>query len=179
MSSFNVQISGLNKVIERFKQLPKEVEDKLQLRLNEFAINTANDAKQFCPVDEGFLRNSIHPDLKKLQVSVVVAANYSSFIEFGTRRFAAQYVASLPADWQAFAAQFRGKGGGSFEELVMRIKRWVQKKGISEKGKSDSAAYAIALSIIRNGIHAQPFLYPAWQANIIKLEENLKADFKQ
>lgn len=112
MSSFNVQISGLNKVIERFKQLPKEVEDKLQLRLNEFAINTANDAKELCPVNEGNLRLKIHPDLKRLQVSVVVAADYAAYVEFGTGIFAEKYLAGKPPEIQKYARQFfiNGKG---------------------------------------------------------------------
>jgi len=37
-----------------------------------------------------------------------------------------------------------------------------------------SAAYAIALNILQNGIRAQPYLRPAVEANTPKLIENIK-----
>jgi len=122
---------------------------------------------------------------------VVVGVDYGAYLEFGTRKFAARYVASLPADWKAFAATFKGPGGGNFEEFVMRLTKWVLRKKIgatyniktrrrdrvgkqSAKTTAEADAYAIALYIIRNGIRAQPFLYPSAQKNTTILLENIK-----
>ncbi|MBA3674459.1 MAG: HK97 gp10 family phage protein [Chitinophagaceae bacterium] len=191
MAAFNIQIKGLNEITTRFKEFPKEVEAVVQKNLNEFAVNTASDAQGFCPVNEGHLRQSIHPEIKRLEAGVTVSANYAAYVEFGSRGYAAQYVATLPAEWQEFAAKFKGKGGGTFAELLERITEWVRHKNIgiqlTKSGKSSKsasslaaqkqAAYLIARKILRNGVKAQPFLMPAVESNRIKLEENLKRDF--
>lgn len=189
MAGFNIEISGLNEVTAKFKQLPLEVEKVVQKNLNEFAINTASDAQGLCPVNEGHLRQSIHPEFKRLEAGVTVAANYAAYVEFGTRKYAAAHVATLPQDWQQFAAQFKGKGGGTFAEMVERIAEWVRLKGISapltksgkaSKSKSTIAAqkqvaYLIARKILIHGTPAKPFLFPAVEKNRIILEQNLKA----
>lgn len=183
MSGFKIDIKNLGKVQDKLGKVVKTTEEKLRNEMNAFGLATVADAKRLVPVDEGVLRNSINYSLqtgKSVVVQINVNANYAAYLEFGTRRFAAQYVSSLPADWQTFAAQFKGKGGGSFEELVMRITEWVMRKGISKRvGKQSAAttaradAYAIALSIVRNGIRPHPFLRPAVDKNIIDLKKRL------
>lgn len=196
MSGFTIDITGdfkgkLNNLEEKVKKI---VDDEL----NAFGINTVKDAKTNIQnnhtIDEGFLWNHIYFDKKHLSVEIVVAANYGAYIEFGTRGFAAAYVSSLPADWQAFAAQFKGGGGGSFAEFVMRLTEWVHRKQITgtysiktrkrtgnkvtQANEDKSAAYRIALSILRKGIKARPFLFPAVEKNKEILITNLKAVIK-
>ena len=170
MSSLNIEIKGdfegkMNNLEEKVKAI---VDDEL----NAFGLTTVADAKKMAPVDEGFLRNSITFEKMGLTVEIVVAANYAAYLEFGTRAFAAAYVATLPAEWQAFAAQFKG-GGGSFEDFFMNIVEWVRRKGIAPE-----AAYPIAKKIARFGIAAKPFLYPAIEVNKKILIDNLKAVLK-
>lgn len=178
----------------------KKVHGIIDNELNSFGLDTVAMAKSLCPVDEGFLRNSITFDKFPLAVEIIVAADYAAFVEFGTRRFAAAYVASLPATWQQYAASFKGRGGGDFKDFLLRITEWVHRKGLGSGfvgkiglagsystktrkrigGKSAQAnedrqvAYIIALSILRNGIRPHPFLYPSITANTIKLQANLK-----
>ncbi len=168
-------------------------------------MNTVSDAKRFAPADEGTLRGKISYKKEDLKVTVTVGVNYAAYLEFGTRKFAAAWVSSLPADWQTFAAKFKGPAGGTFEELVMRLTEWVHRKGLGsgKAGKSigvagtysvksgrrtgnkatqasqdKSAAYAIARSIMIKGIKPHPFLYPAYEKNRIELVNNLKAALK-
>jgi len=170
MSSFNIDITGdFNEKLDKLKDgVYQIVEDEL----NAFGIETVAMAKTLAPVDEGFLRNSITFDKFPLAVEIVVAANYAAYLEFGTRAFEAAYVRSLPAEWQEFAAQFKG-GGGSFEDFFMNIIEWVKRKGIEP-----AAAYPIAKKILRFGIRARPFLYPAIEVNKKILIDNLKAVLK-
>ena len=170
MSSFNIDIRGdfdgkMDKITAEVKAI---VEDELYA----FGLETVAMAKTLAPVDEGFLRNSITFEKMGLTVEIVVAANYAAYLEFGTRAFAAAYVATLPTEWQAFATQFKG-GGGSFEDFFMNIVEWVRRKGIEPE-----AAYPIAKKILRFGIAAKPFLYPAIEVNKKILIENLKAVLK-
>ena len=196
MSGFTIDITGdfegkLNNLEEKVKKI---VDDEL----NAFGLETVSMAKTLAPVDEGFLRNSITFEKQPLSVEIVVAANYAAYLEFGTRGFAAAYVSSLPPDWQAFAAQFKGKGGGDYYDFLNNILDWVMRKGIANRysvktkkaikiklgsGSEDEnrlaeVAYAIALSILRKGIKPHPFLYPAIEKNKEILINNLKAVIK-
>lgn len=208
MSSFNINISGLDEVKNNIQKITQQAQTKVQNALNTFGVNTVADAKTNSPIDEGFLRNSITFDEKVLEVEVVVAANYAAYLEFGTRKFAAAYVNSLPAEWQKFAEQFRGAGGGTFKELVARLTAWVHRKGLgsgfalgnkksigvagtfsiktgkrtgnqqTQESEDKQAAYVIALKILREGIRPQPFLFPAVEKNRIALLNELKEIFK-
>lgn len=99
----------------KIKKFEQETKKQLANELNRFAILSVSDAKRDCPVDEGFLRNSISFNSatpEKLGVSVVAASNYAAYVEFGTGQFAALYVPSLPPDFQAYARQFFVNGKG-------------------------------------------------------------------
>lgn len=170
MSGFNIDITGdVNKKLDEItKQVKQEVDDELYA----FGFDTVASAKENLrlnkTIDEGHLLNSIAFEKKELAVEISVAANYAAYLEFGTRSFAAIYVATLPATWQEYAATFRG-GGGGFEDYFRNIFEWCKRKGIAE-----AAAYPIAISILRKGIRARPYLFPAIEANLIKLKERLK-----
>jgi hypothetical protein len=171
----------------------EKVLSKIDDELNTFGISTVAMAQRLCPVDEGHLRNSISFTPVKKEgstryVDIVVATDYAAYVEFGTRKFAANYVATLPQEWRAMAAEHKGKAGGTLSEFIQRIMAWVQRKGIgAHKTKSGNvstsknsyaamqqAAYAIALNILQNGVKQQPFLYPAFRKNRKRLISNLK-----
>lgn len=202
MSGFTIDISGdLNEKMDRIK---KEVRDKVNLELKKFAGNVVATAQHLAPVDEGTLRNSITYEQTDLFVEIIVSVNYAAYLEFGTRKFAAAYVSTLPPNWQTFAAQFKGGKGGNFDEFLMRITEWIHRKGLGngfmgkigvagsyslktrkrvggkdkQAQEDKSTAYVIALSILRNGIKPHPFLYPAVEKNLIELKANLKAYLK-
>lgn len=186
MIKINVDTTSIS---AKVKQIEKQVAERIDKELLIFAENTVNEAKRLSPIDEGHLRGSIAYNKRPLAVDIVVATNYAAFIEFGTRRFAAAYVASLPPNWQAYAATFKGQGGGNMNDFVQRIMAWVLRKGIgaiktksgnnsTSKSSLDAqqeAAYGIALHILRNGIKAHPFLFPAVQHQEIELRKRLKA----
>lgn len=186
-----IELKNFDELKNKLNAITKRTSDKVDLELKRFGQLTVNDAKRLAPVDEGFLRNSITYVPGPLNVEVVVAADYAAYVEFGTKGFAARYVSTLPADWQTFAAKFRGPGGGSFDEFVMRLTRWVIKKKIgatynvktrkrdkvgkqSAKTTAEADAYGIALYIMRHGIKPHPFLYPAVEKNRIELIKRLK-----
>lgn len=187
-----LQIKGLDAAIKRANKLANTIKKDVQDNLNEFADNVSTTAKRLAPADEGHLRGAINPVRGKgdLTASIVCAVNYAAFLEFGTRKFAAQYVATLPADWQSYAASFKGKTPGTFDEFILRLVGWVRRKGIGAHfdiktrrrvrvGKQSAAttaeadAYAIALYILRNGIRPHPFLYPAVMQHLPELRKNM------
>jgi len=183
-----IKVNNLDVAIKSIKDASTKIQQDIENELSAFGLATVNSAKRYAPVDEGPLRNSISFKKEKMKVTITVGVNYAAYVEFGTRRFAAQQVSKLPQDWQTYAAQFKGKGGGNMDEFIQRIMAWVQRKGIGavktrsggNSGSKDSldamqqAAYAIALNILQNGIRAHPFLYPAYTDNTPALIENIK-----
>lgn len=196
MASLSLKIDGLNTTLNKIRDLEKITQKEVVKELNTFGLKTVAEAKRLAPVDEGFLRNSIASEVtvsgNEIKCEVSVNADYAAYVEFGTKKFAAAYVSSLPADWQTYAATFKGKGrGGSFNDFVLKLVKWVSKKQIGvtysvssrrknrqTKDEKYQIAYAIALKILREGIRQHPFLFPAYNNQSKALIERLKTLFK-
>lgn len=196
-----VNLKGLDGLMVAINKTIKEAETGTVKALDKFQSNVVKDAKAqlqhgtggFGPTSNtGQLAGSISGSVIGMQAKIVVASNYAAYIEFGTRKFAAKYVATLPPDWKTYAATFKGKGGGTLDQFIQDIMEWVRQKGIgglktksgnvSESKDSlaamQSAAYAIALNILQNGIRAQPYLYPAVVKNTKPLIDDIKKVFE-
>lgn len=191
MSGLKLDIKNLDKALADLNTYASDAVKIINNEFFDFAQSTVNDAKSNAPVDEGRLRQSIYFNKENLKVTIQVNVDYAAYLEFGTKSFAATYVSTLPATWQEFAAQFKGPGGSksSFITFVFTILEWVQRKGfaatysVKSQKRSNakasisneySAAYAIALSIIKKGIRPHPYLIPAFEKNKIILINNLK-----
>jgi len=189
-----IDLKGLDGLMISINKTIKQAEAETNKALDKFQSNVVTDAKRDAPNNEGGLWNSIRGTVINNQAKIVVTANYAAYIEFGTRKFAAKYVATLPQDWQTYAATFRGnrEGKGTFDQFIQDIMQWVRQKGIgglqtksgniSESKSSldamQSAAYAIALNILQNGIRPQPFLYPAVKKHTPILIDDIKKVFE-
>ena|SRR6185312_7415741 len=197
----SLTIGNLDALLAEIKSYPKDIEQIINNEFIAFGEGVANDAKINAPVNEGALRESINYTPNNLRIAVGAYIEYAAFVEFGTKSFAAAYVASLPPDWQAFAAEHRNTGEGTFAELLIAIMKWVELKGItmepsmyeqedeylygklknstpkqrSAEEQQQQLAYLIARKIVRDGIRAQPYIYPAFEKNKLELIENLKA----
>ena len=189
-----IDLKGFDKAALEVEKLAANTREQVKVAIVDFGTKVETQAKRNAPADEGKLRNSINSiyNDQKMSLSITVAANYAAYMEFGTRKFAAAYVSTLPQDWKAYAATFKGKGGGSFSEFLKAIMAWVKRKGIgglqTKSGNvsqskdsvaaQESAAYVIALSILRKGVRPQPFLYPAVKAHTPGLIKDIQNIFK-
>ena len=192
--ALTIDVSSLLKGVEKLKTIPAVLTQRLDDVLTANASDIATKAEGLATVGvTGLLHGTIRPNNEKpLEKHITVNAFYAPFIEFGTGKFAAQYVGSLPADWQAYAAQFKGKKGeGDFQDFYHNMIKWVMAKGIHGKTKSDRSkkgkkaeaqaaaiAYMMCLSIIKKGIKAQPFLYPAYAEQKEKIKRDVEAVLK-
>jgi len=191
-NALTIKFKGLVEAEKLFGGMAKTLENAIDKSLDKSADVIVTRAKQKAPVDMGLLRNSISANKTYLSKSIVVNAFYAPFIEFGTGRYAAQYVSSLPADWAGYAATFRNqKGNQGLDQFLDRMVEWVMRKGIhgttasgrSKKGKKAeedayNIAYVIVISILRNGIHPHPFLFPAFMEQRPKIEEQISLTIK-
>jgi hypothetical protein len=171
-----LEVKGIDALIKKMDKLASNVQQDVQAELNAWADDTATNAKLLVASnssDEGLLLRSISPVYGQGSASVVASAKYAAYIEFGTRKYAAAYVSSLPSDWATYAATFKGKTGGTFQQFLLSIIGWVGRKGIDKK-----AAYPIARKIMIDGISPKPFLYPSVNKTLPELKKNLRAIFK-
>ena len=171
-----LKIKGLDTLIKKVGGLNESLQGDCQAALNDWADRVSLDAKQTLSrktSNTGRLANSITPRYGKLTASVVVSANYAAYIEFGTRKFAAEYVGSLPSEWDKMAGQSKGSAGGSFHDLLVAIRQWCKDRGIDNK-----LAYPIARKIVIKGIRPQPYLYPAVTKNNPILLQDIENIFK-
>jgi hypothetical protein len=191
-----IELKGFDKILDKFDSLTKDNQSKIQSALNDFADKTALDAKNLVSskeiTDEGRLLNSIYPLYGNSSAGVIVNNKYAAYMEFGTRKFASSYISSLPTEWKDYAMKFHGKSqwGGSFKDFIESIMGWMKRKGIQggtysvktrrrkgnkikKEAEDKSVAYAIARKIMKDGIRARPFLYPAVNSNLPKLRQDL------
>ena len=93
MTGISWDTSDLNKLAVDLGQAGQKVGDRVQVAIRKTALDIKGDAKKFCPVDTGNLRDSIGTsDLRSvgqagvLEVEIGPTANYGGFVEFGTSR---------------------------------------------------------------------------------------------
>lgn len=189
-------MKGIDKAIRNLDKKAKANIEEGNKAIVKWTYDVEGRAKTLVPKDEGRLVNAIQAKIDNskafIEGLVVVQADYAANIEFGTKKYAAKYVASLPADWKAYAATFKGKGDGNLDQFIQSIMAWVRRKGIgaqrtasgnvsqsrSSLDDMQQAAYNIALHILQNGIKPQPYLYPAVRENTDKLINRLNKIFK-
>lgn len=142
-----VTLSGWKEFEAKLKKLPKELQGEVDGEVENAGRLWAAKAKQDAPVDVGTLAGGISSVMVSGVAEVSSNANYSAFIEWGTRGRA-----SVPADLQVYAAQFKGAAGvGKAKEFIYE---WCRRKGIPKE-----AWYLIYRSIMTNGIRPHPFFF--------------------
>jgi HK97 gp10 family phage protein len=189
MASITIDIKNIDKVLNDFKALDKNIAKGVKDVVNESALNIQSEAKKLAPVNFGNLRNSIY--LKEFAenggfvYSVGAGVKYAPYVEFGTGG-----KVSIPNGYADYAMQFKGKTGGKFIDMVRALAEWVSKKGISgtysvktqrrtrnkstQNKQNMSVAYAIAISILKKGLRPQPFLIPAFEQERPKLVSKIQ-----
>ena len=87
-------MADLTDAIRHFRSVPDNLLKALKESFVEVGELITSDAKSNCPVDTGFLRDSIKSNVKvendDVLCEVVATAEYASFIELGTSRMVAQ-----------------------------------------------------------------------------------------
>lgn len=172
---FKIKVTGLAGMKAEFatisSALPKIVSGELETMAQEWVKLAKTDA----PADQAALRGSI--SYFKYQIldnqpafSITAQTFYAPFMEFGTK---GKYQ-PIPGT-ENIAAAFKGYKGGDFMELLRNIVRWVKRKGIAgtysvktqrRKGskinqlaEDYSAAWPIAMSILKYGVRPHPFFF--------------------
>lgn len=188
MAGVFFNVTQFDETLVKLENLTQKLKNDIIDETNASALKIQSEAKKNAPANFGKLRGSIH--LKEeggIDKKVFIVGSdllYAPYVEFGT---------GGKVDTQGyneFANTFRGKAGGTFQEMLKALVLWVKRKGIVgtysiksqkrtgskrlQKSQNDSAAYAIALSILRKGLRPQPYLIPAYEAEVSLLKDRIK-----
>lgn len=165
---------GFEQFTERINRATKEIQSEVAAEVQAAAsLYEANAIKTLIAQggDTGTLAKSINKkQIDAVNWEVFAGAFYAPFIEFGTK---GKY-RPIPGT-EDISAQFKGMKRGNFEQMLTAIEAWVKRKGIvatfsvktqkrqrfskAEANRTKQAAYAIAVSILKNGISPKPFFF--------------------
>jgi hypothetical protein len=161
-------VIGLDKIISKLNDLPKDIQRDVDAVLAEGANDVVNLSRQLTPVDEGRLRNGttaarLGPAAYEISNNVF----YAPYIEFGT---GPKYKPQPGYEAQAAEAKNLPKRG-NFKDFVRNIYAWMLRKGLLNKTQSAgkrvnniAAAYDLARRILAKGIEPRQFFFKAWEA---------------
>jgi hypothetical protein len=176
MSGFKISLSGLQSTINKLQQTADDIAFEVDAEIGGRVVDMSKMAARLAPKFNGDLARTISPkQIKPLEWELVAQSEYAAYMEFGTKGYA-----KIPAGLEEYASKFRGKGRGSYNELVDNLTNWVRKKGIaateikySKDGKLKKAgslkqgimerqlARFLAFIIMTKGIKPQPFFFPS------------------
>ena len=168
---FKVTVHGLSGLKAKFESMSSELPTIVGGELETMSQQWVKLAKQDSPADQAALRGAITYYKKgSLSYEIVSQTFYAPFMEFGTK---GKY-RPIPGT-EAIAAQFKGYKGGDFMELLRNIVRWVKRKGITgtysvktrrrtgskinQLAEDYSAAWPIAMSILKHGVRPHPYFF--------------------
>ena len=168
---FKVKVTGLAGLKAEFASMSKELPDIVSGELETMSQEWVKLAKTDAPADQGALRGSItYYPAGPMKYEIVAQKFYAPFMEFGTK---GKYQ-PIPGTG-AIAAECKRYKGGDFMELLRMIVRWVKRKGITgtysvktrkrsgnkinQFAEDYSAAWPIAMSILKNGVNPHPFFF--------------------
>lgn len=184
--AFGIDLSGIPRLEKKLNDIKSNIATDLAKEISASALKIEKDAKRNAPVNLGTLRQSIHATSKdKLTHYVEVGASYGAYVEFGTGG-----KVSIPSGYENYAATFKGNKGGSLNDMIEALTLWVKRKGLAgtysvktqrrlggkavKSTQDEKLARFLAIKILRNGIKAQRYLIPAYEAEKPKLIQRLK-----
>ena len=104
------RIEGLDALIKRLGKLSPQIAKEVAMEVNASALAIQSKARRAVVVDNGMLRNSIQLNEinkgDKIIYTVGSRLRYAPYVEFGTGG-----LVSVPAGYEDFALQFKGKKG--------------------------------------------------------------------
>jgi hypothetical protein len=169
LDKITVEIEGFDGKL--FKDLAKNIQEAADAEMEEGAREFVILAQSDAPVNEAELkRMTQYKRLGTLHYDIFSQTSYAAYMEFGTK---GNYRPVPGAE--AIAAKFRGKGEGTFKDMLRQIAKGVKRKGIAgtysvktrrrtgnkidQLAEDYAAAWPIVMSILKNGVKAHPYFF--------------------
>jgi HK97 gp10 family phage protein len=149
----NIRVDGLSDLLQEIERYEAAFIKRVDREIEASCLKMVRDMKAKAPVNAGRLRQLITYKKKGLlNYELISAANYSAYMEFGTKMHV-----SVPTGYEFLAAQFKGvnisSGGQTMKEAIFT---WAKQKGIEKKWW-----WWIYVKIMQQGVRPHPFFIPA------------------
>lgn len=184
---FTLNVQGISQFTKKLNSLPAKMQKEVAGEIEDSARKINSKQLRLAPVDEGGLKQATnYKKAKPLEFELFSGKHYAPFMEFGTKTRI-----KIPPEVQDYAKQFNLKGPNiGFEAFFLIILDWVKRKGIAGRFSTKtrkrlgtknqqlqedfSAAWPIALSILRKGVHPHPFFFQPYFEERKALVDNVK-----
>ena len=117
MAGLNISVkqSEIRRLQRELSGKSRAYESAVTDEVHKAALNIESRAKQLAPVDNNLLRSNIQNETEPGKPSANVHVNvfYAAYVEFGTGRFAASYLADKSAEIKRYAMTFFKTGKGT------------------------------------------------------------------
>lgn len=100
--SKSVKITGMNEFIRNVQRKGPQLDKAIDQEIKFSSLRVEKGSKKLAPFDTGWMSNSIHAsEIGLMKAEVISPAEYSLFVEMGTRYMFAQpfLFPALKADW--------------------------------------------------------------------------------
>lgn len=169
-TAFTYELRGVTEAINRMKSAAINIEKEIDAELIAAVVKMEQGAVAKVPVDEGRLKGAISwQKAGRLEYNLGAKMGYAAFVEFGSR-----LKVNVPAELQAWAAQFNLEAGQQGPGQMKAIFAWCKRKGIGPR-----QAFWIYRSLMGKGQAPHPFMWPAYLAGRGPLIEHVKNVLKK
>lgn len=162
-----ITLVGVEDLVKDLKSYDQKIQTEVAHEIEASARTITRDAKRNAPKDQGRISQLIsYKKISKLSLELISGAEYSAFPEFGTK----SKVRIINPELAPLAQQFKGvKLAGGKMGFRQAVYEWAKRKGIPKE-----AWWPIFISILRFGIRAHPYFFPAYYAEIPLLRKRLE-----
>ncbi len=144
----SIRTIGFKEFEQKLNKLPVNINNRMGAYCYDAIKEWEGKAKRSAPKDQGFLAGKISSGMtSEMSGEVVSPEDYSAYLEWGTKTRV-----NVPADMQAYAAQF--KGGNGRKGAKEMIYDWCKRVGIKKE-----AWWFVYLSIMIKGVKPHPFFF--------------------
>ena len=106
--NLKLQILGIKEAFANVKNNFNKISDEIDMELGNGVQEIILEAKTSLPANYSMLATSLYfVKAKKYYYEFGSNLNYAAYVEFGTGKYAAEYVPSLDPEWQKFAKTFQ------------------------------------------------------------------------
>lgn len=160
-----IELPGFDQLLKDIQRYSADVQKRIDREMEASCLTIVRNAKRKAPKNVGRLVQGItYVRHGPLNYEVISAANYSAYMEFGTKS-----LVQVPAGYEEFASQYKGisidTGGLKFKDAIYT---WAKQKGIEKKWW-----YWIYKKIQQQGVRPHPFFIPAL-IEFTELEKRIK-----
>jgi hypothetical protein len=169
----NIKILEFDALLKDIDKFSERVQKRVDLEIQASMMTIVRDSKKNSAINQGRMRSLMtYVKHAPFEYEFISAANYTAYIEFGTKSLAMRGVIipqGLESVVNELAAQFKGvsidSGGVKLKDAIYE---WARQKGIEEKWW-----YWIYKKIQTVGVKAHPAIIPAL-AELLRLQDRIR-----